>query len=193
MYKLLAGVRVTILQRRQDASPYKRIISPKVYSFLVETGRVYYHKDTTEDIDAIITKIGLSKNSSLKLFNAHSATAVESLREGAAGMSPISGNFYPEIIHWICKNATTSEKQKEVDWIQSEIMETEKIISVGYPNSAKYFLRKRGLDIQEGSRIRNKPLSVEQKKALDKLYSRFLDWCERLGITPVVYKNKFFN
>ena len=108
-------------------------------------------------------------------------------------MSPISGNFYPEIIHWICKNATTSEKQKEVDWIQSEIMETEKIISVGYPNSAKYFLRKRGLDIQEGSRIRNKPLSVEQKKALDKLYSRFLDWCERLGITPVVYKNKFFN
>ena len=164
-------------------SPYKRIITPKVYLFLLKTGRFFYHKDTTENIDAIIAKLSLSKNTPLKLYNAHIATAVESLRAGAAGMSPISGNFYPEIIHWICKNANNPSKQSEADWIQQEITQTEKIISAGYPNSAKYFLRKRGLNIREGSRTRKDGLSVEQAKGLDQVYARFVGWCDRLNIT----------
>lgn len=164
-------------------SPYKRIITPEVYSFLLETGRFFYHKDTTENIDAIVAKLRLSKGSPLKLYNAHIATAVESLRAGAAGMSPISGNFYPEIIHWICKNANDLSKQNDADWIQREISQTEKIISAGYPNSAKYFLRKRGLNIQEGSRTRKDHLSVEQAKGLDQVYDRFVAWCDRLNIT----------
>ena len=98
-------------------------------------------------------------------------------------MSPISGNFYPEIIHWICKNANNPSKQSEADWIQQEITQTEKIISAGYPNSAKYFLRKRGLNIREGSRTRKDGLSVEQAKGLDQVYARFVGWCDRLNIT----------
>lgn len=166
-------------------SPYKRILSPEVYSFLVRTGRFIYHKDTTENIAAIKIKLKRSENTALQLYNAHTATAVSSLRAGAAGMSPISGNLYPEIISWICKNANNPEKKEETDWIQSEITQTEKILSSGYPKSAKYFLRKRGLDIQDISRSRSKPLSVEQMAALDQLYIRFLGWCNRLGIVPV--------
>ena len=169
-------------------SPYKRIITPKVYSFLLETGRFFYHKDTTENIDAIVAKLRLSEGSPLKLYNAHSASAVESLRAGAAGMSPISGNFYPEIIQWICKNANDPAKQNDADWIQQEISQAEKIISNGYPNSAKYFLRKRGLNIREGSRTRKGGLSVEQTKGLDEVYARFLAWCDRLEIIPVKRK-----
>lgn len=166
-------------------SPYKRILSPEVYQFLIRTGRFFYHKDTTENLGAIKTKLKLSENTPLKLYNAHIATAVGSLRAGAAGMSPISGNLYPEIISWICRNANNPEKKSEADWIQSEITQAEKILSSGYPKSAKYFLRKRGLNILDVSRSRSKPLSIEQKEALDELYTRFMSWCNRLGITPV--------
>ena len=166
-------------------SPYKRVISPDVYSFLLETGRFFYHNDTTESMEAMAVKLKLSKDSSFELYNAHSGTAVECLKAGAAGMSPISGNFYPDVISWICKNATDPKKQKDVDWIQSEILQTERIISSVYPVSAKYFLKKRGLAIQEVSRSNNRELSNEQREILDKVYFRFLGWCERLGIAAV--------
>src|SRR5690554_2243700 len=166
-------------------SPYKRVISPDVYSFLLATGRFFYHKDTTESMEAMAVKLKLSQNSSFELYNAHSGTAAACIRAGAAGMSPISGNFYPEIISWICKNATDPRKQKDVEWIQSEILQTERTISTIYPVSAKYFLKKRGLAIQEVSRSNNRELTIEHRENLDQVYSRFLGWCDRLGIAVV--------
>jgi len=100
-------------------------------------------------------------------------------------MSPISGNFYPEILRWICDHAKSSEKEDDVRWIQEELIETEKIISRGYPNSAKYFLKKRGLNIEVLSRSNKNELSKENRKSLDEVYKKFLGWCERLGIVPL--------
>src|SRR5690606_20011686 len=105
----------------ESPNPYKRVLSKKVINHLVKTKRFIYHKDTSESMDSIQLKLSASKGSKLKLFNAHTASAVASLRAGGAGLSPISANFYPEILNWICDHANNPEKKKEVDWIQKEI------------------------------------------------------------------------
>lgn len=169
----------------ESPNPYKRVLSKKVIDHLVKTKRFIYHKDTSESMDSIQLKLSASKGSKLKLFNAHTASAVASLRAGGAGLSPISANFYPEILNWICDHANYPEKKKEVDWIQKEIAETEPLISKGYPLSSKYFLMKRGLPIEQVTRVNRRPLTTEIQATLDGVHNRFLTWCERLAIQPV--------
>lgn len=165
-------------------SPYKRVLSPEVFQYLVDSKRFIYHKDTSENITNIAAKLRKTGKSSLKLYNAHTASAAASLREGGAGLSPISGNFYPEVITWLCKNANNPVKKEEVDWLQSELAATEPLISKGYPLSSKYFLKKRGVPVELVCRL-TRTLSKEQQGVLDQVHARFLGWCERLEIKPV--------
>ncbi len=166
-------------------SPYKRILSPKVFEFLVSNKNMVYHKDTSEDINGIAEKLKISKGTQLEFYNAHTASGLKSLQLGGKGMSPISGNFYPEIHSWLCKNANNPAKIKDAIWIQEEIAKMEPVISRNYPISSKYFLQKRGIPMELVSRKRAATLTEEQKATLDDSYKVFLGWCERLGIEPV--------
>lgn len=165
-------------------NPYKRLISPDVFKALVSNKRFIYHKDTSEDIKNIEAKLEIARGTQLEFYNAHSASAAASLQKGARGMSPISGNFYPEIHSWLCKYANDPSKAADVQWIQAEITRTEPIISVSYPLSSKYFLKKRGVPLELVTRTKAKSISVEQMKILDDTYTVFLGWCDRLGIKP---------
>lgn len=166
-------------------SPYKRILGPEVFKSLLDTKRMVYHKDTSIDQEKIKAKLALIKNNPLEFYDAHTANATFSLQHGAKGMSAISGNFYPEILVWMCNNATDSGKQEDVTWLQEELVKAEKLISQAYPMSSKYFLHKRGLPILPVSRTSPKPLTKEQKETLDEVHQTFLGWCQRLQIEPV--------
>ena len=100
-------------------------------------------------------------------------------------MSSISGNFYPEILVWMCNNATDPDRQEDVRWLQGELSRVDPLIHVAYPLSAKYFLQKRGLPVRTISRAHALELTVQQKQTLDDIYKSFLGWCERLEIKPV--------
>lgn len=163
-------------------SPYKRIISPEVFKFLVSNKNMIYHKDTTEDIGQIAEKLAISKGTQMELYNANSATALASLQKGGKGMSPISGNFYPEIHTWLCRNANNPAKSEDARWIQAEITRMEPLISQGYPLSSKYFLKKRGLPVELVCRSRSKALTPAQQQVLDTAHGTFKGWCDRLGI-----------
>jgi 4-hydroxy-tetrahydrodipicolinate synthase len=167
-------------------APYKRIISSSVFKTLLTANRLVYHKDTSINIDNVKAKLEVLKgmeNSGLEFYDAHSPNAMYSLQMGAKGMSSIAGNFYPEILVWMCNNATNPAKQEEVKWLQAEITRVDPLIHQAYPMSAKYFLQQRGLPVRTISRA----FALEQKKTLDGVYKDFLVWCERLGIMPVVY------
>jgi len=125
-------------------------------------------------------------NSSLEFYDAHSPNAMFSLQSGAKGMSSISGNFYPEILVWMCNNANNPDKQEDVKWLQSEITRVDPLIHQAYPMSAKYFLQKRGLPVRTISRTFALELTPEQKKTLDGIYSDFLGWCDRLEIKKAI-------
>jgi 4-hydroxy-tetrahydrodipicolinate synthase len=97
-------------------------------------------------------------------------------------MSSISGNFYPEVMVWMCDNANNPEKQEDVKWLQSELTRVDPLIHEAYPMSAKYFLQKRGLPVRPISRAHVLQLTPQQKQTLDEIYESFLGWCERLNI-----------
>jgi 4-hydroxy-tetrahydrodipicolinate synthase len=170
-------------------APYKRVLSAEVFKTLLSSDRLIYHKDTSLCVDQIEKKLEVLQaleNKKLEFYDAHSPNAIQSLKLGATGMSAISGNFYPEVMVWLCNHVSDPEKKSAVEWIQSEISRADPIIHQGYPLSAKYFLKKRGLPIRLVSRVQVSNLTSEQKKALDDLYVDFISWCERLNITPVI-------
>ena len=167
-------------------SPYKRIISTGVFKSLLETRRMVYHKDTSIDQDRIKAKLALIQNNPLEFYDTHTANTIFSLQHGAKGMSAIAGNFYPEILVWMCNNATDPRRLEDVKWLQVELDKAEDLISQAYPMSSKYFFKKRGLPILPVSRIYSKPLTTQQKETLDGVYQSFLGWCQRLHIQPVV-------
>jgi 4-hydroxy-tetrahydrodipicolinate synthase len=170
-------------------APYKRIISTEVFKTLLGANRLVYHKDTSIKPESVKEKLDVLsslENNTLEFYDAHSPNAMFSLQAGAKGMSSISGNFYPEILVWMCNNATNPEKQEDVKWLQSEITRVDPLIHQAYPMSAKYFLKKRGLPVRTISRTFALELTPEQKTTLDGIHDSFAQWCERLGIAPAV-------
>ena len=163
-------------------SPYKRILTPEVFRYLISTGRVVYHKDTCLDPEQIKVKLDLARNSALEFYDAHTPNTTLSLQMGAKGMSCIAGNFYPEIFAWMCAHALDPGRQQEVKLLQSDLTRADSIISDGYSLSAKYFLQKRGVPIEVNSRKSKIPLTSAQKSTLDNVYEHLLRWHARLGI-----------
>lgn len=169
-------------------APYKRIITAEVFKTLMETGRFVYHKDTSIEQAQVKAKLEIAKvidNPAFEFYDAHSPNASFSVRNGAKGMSSISGNFYPEILVWMVNNAANPDLKEKVDWLQQEIIKVDPLIHIAYPMSAKYFLKKRGLPVRTISRAFALELTPEQKQTLDTIYATFLMWCDELGIEKV--------
>jgi 4-hydroxy-tetrahydrodipicolinate synthase len=166
-------------------APYKRIITTDVFKKLVANDRLVYHKDTSIDLEKVKEKLEVAKDSKLEFYDAHTPNAMYSLQLGAKGMSSISGNFYPEILVWMCNNATNPSKKEQVEWLQAELTAVDPLIHQAYPMSAKYFLQKRGLPVRTISRTHALELTPDQKKTLDTIHNKFLGWCEQLGLSPV--------
>lgn len=132
--------------------PYKRLISPKQLGELVATGRVTYHKDTCLDIKQVKEKIAATQGHQFGLYDAYMAHAVESLKAGAAGLSCIQGNFFPELIVWLCDNYNTPELQDQVEKVQQFFINQMDVMHNVYPTISKYALKQRGLEISTFTR-----------------------------------------
>lgn len=130
--------------------PYKRLLSPAVMKWCVETDRFTFLKDTSCDINAIREKVQIAKGSRMKIFNANSATLLESLRLGADGYSGVMNNFYPELYAYLIHNRKTERQVTEQ--LQSLLTVTSLIESAGYPVNAKYTLNKCGVPMTLFSR-----------------------------------------
>ena len=84
--------------------PYKRTLTPKVLEWCISTGRFQFIKDTCCDLEQIEEKLKLTKAAGIKLFNANSATLLQSLKMGASGFSGVMANFHPEFYVWLCEH-----------------------------------------------------------------------------------------
>lgn len=163
-------------------APYKRIITPEILRTLLATNRLIYHKDTSCNVEQVRAKLAVTAGSRLEFYDAHTPNAVASMQMGAAGMSSISGNFYPEILVWLCNHVNDESRQEDVRWIQSELQRVDPLIHIAYPLSAKYFLQLRGIPVRTISRAHALELTPEQKQTLQQIHRDFQGWCERLQI-----------
>lgn len=151
--------------------PYKRIIRPEHLGELVDTGRVIYHKDTCLDINQVKEKLkACEKQPSFGLYDAYMVHAVESLKAGSAGLSCIQGNYFPELVVWLCKHYT--DESDNVKMVQNFFIQNMDLMHRTYPASAKYLLGKRELPISEFCRNGS---STRDYGELDDLWNRFVE------------------
>lgn len=163
--------------------PYKRLLSPEQLSSFVKTGRVVYHKDTCLNLDTIKQKLKAGKyNSNFGLYDAYMAHAVESLKAGSAGLSCIQGNFFPELIVWLCNNYNNASLKAEVDNVQQFLIDNMDVMHHVYPIIAKYGLNKRGLNISTFTRRKVGEFSSAVKNGIEHLYTDYSQLKNSIGL-----------
>jgi 4-hydroxy-tetrahydrodipicolinate synthase len=167
--------------------PYKRLISPALLGQLVATGRVIYHKDTCLDLHQVREKLRLAgSNAGFGLYDAYMVHAVESLRAGAAGLSCIQGNFFPELVVWLCEHYNHDSRQQEVDRVQRFFVNHMEVMHHVYPTVAKYFLQQRGLGISTFTRRDVGVFSSPVKRNLEDLCRQYSQLQEALGLQVAI-------
>jgi 4-hydroxy-tetrahydrodipicolinate synthase len=148
--------------------PYKRLLSPEVTRYCANTGRFYFIKDTSCDADNMKEKLKIVKGTQLKLYNANTATLLESLKLGAAGYSGVMANFHPKLYKWLLENYNSSPK--EVESIQAVLTMCSLIEHSNYPVNAKYCMKLYGNGFTLVSRKPGaSPMTYAQKAEVSQL------------------------
>lgn len=133
-------------------APYKRLISERAMRFMADSGRFYFLKDTCCDAAMIRDRLKLVEGSNLGLYNANSATLLETLRAGAKGFSGVMANMHPELYVWLTSHAD----HKNAEIVQSAIAVGSLIERQLYPVCAKWHLKNiEGLPITTFCRSRD--------------------------------------
>ena len=130
--------------------PYKRLLTPKIIQYCVSSGRFYFLKDTCCDIRQIEEKLKLLKGSNMQLYNANTATLVDSLKRGAAGYSGVMANFQMKLYAWLTKHWMDNESLTQE--VQSFLTICSFIEMKNYPANAKCFLNLLGVPMSEFAR-----------------------------------------
>lgn len=163
--------------------PYKRLLSAEQLHHFTATGRVIYHKDTCLNLDVVTQKLEASKiNPAFGLYDAYMVHAVESLKAGSAGLSCIQGNFFPELIVWLCDHYADASRQHEVAMVQEFLTENMDVMHNVYPVIAKYYLTKRGLKITTTTRRDVGYFSPAIRNKIEDLYSNYTLLQSEIGI-----------
>jgi len=153
--------------------PYKRVIKPELLADFVATGRVIYHKDTSLDLNAIKQKLKLTQGHAFGLYDAYVVHAVESLKAGSAGLSCIQGNYFPELIVWLCDHYNDNNLKDEVAVVQQFLIDNMEVMHNVYPVVSKYFLQKRGLNISTFTRRNVGAFTPNVVKEVEKLFDDY--------------------
>ncbi|GAA4469181.1 dihydrodipicolinate synthase family protein [Nibrella saemangeumensis] len=169
--------------------PYKRLLSPPLLSWLAATGRFLYHKDTSCHSGSLARKASAVQGSLLNLYNADTATALDSLDAGASGLSPISANFYPELYSFLLTQYREQGRTEALNRLHAFLTMMDRVTHSFYPYAAKLFLQKRGLKIETVTRIPFETLSNVDYIRLNALMDSFQALAEMYAV-PLVLHNE---
>lgn len=167
--RVLNGIRSDIpLGIYECPMPYKRLLTPKIIDWCIATKRFKFIKDTCCDPLMLSQRLEQLDGTGFKLFNANIQTLLYSLERGAAGYSGIMANFHPKLIVWLYENfVKESQKAEIVSNVLSMCGFTE---GTAYPCTAKYYLNKIGISMEEASRSSDlKRLNSYQKMIVDQM------------------------
>lgn len=115
--------------------PYKRLISLENLKKCARTGRFYFLKDTCCDLALIEKRLEAVQGTNLEIYNANSATLLDSLRRGVHGFSGVMANFHPELYAELCSRAG-----EERGLLQDFLTVASWAEYRNYPMCAKYYL-----------------------------------------------------
>ena len=153
--------------------PYKRVLKPEQLAEFVSTGRVIYHKDTSLDLDQVKEKLRLTEGYNFGLYDAYMVHAVDSLKAGSAGLSCIQGNYFPELIVWLCNHYNDESRSDEVAKVQQFLIDHMDVMHNVYPIASKYFLQKRGMNISTFTRRLVGNMTMNNVSEIDNLFVNY--------------------
>ena len=186
LHKLLALTEGTPLGLYECPVPYKRLIDSSVLADLLPTGRLVYHKDTSLDAQEVARRLHVAEGYKFGLYDAYMVNAVSSLKAGAAGLSCIQGNFFPELVAWLCAHYNQLQRQQDVARVQQFFVDCMDLAHTAYPTLAKYALQKRGLPITLHSRRHVEPLTPGITSEMDALLATAVRLSEEVTLAPVL-------
>ncbi|NHN34227.1 dihydrodipicolinate synthase family protein [Paenibacillus agricola] len=153
--------------------PYKRLVNPALLQWCVSTGRFLFLKDTCCNIEEIQARLAVLEGTGLKLFNANSATLLESLKQGAAGFSGIMANHHPALYVWLTENWSTQPEKAER--VQDFLGLASAIEGQYYPVDAKYNIQLSGVPISLTTRVKDGNGLQPHQRALVEQLKRYAD------------------
>lgn len=130
--------------------PYKRIVSAELTRWCADTGRVFFVKDTTCDVKAIKAKIEAAQGTPMSIYNANSATLLESLKVGARGFSGVMANFHADLYVSLINMYKAGDPRAEE--LQAFLTLSSFIEGHLYPVCAKAYRKMLGMNIGIHSR-----------------------------------------
>src|SRR5665647_476993 len=163
--------------------PYKRVLTAEQLAKFVATGRVIYHKDTCLNIEEVRKKLEVTaKYLDFGLYDAYAVNAIDSLNAGAAGLSCIQGNFFPELMVWLCEHFDDTEFKEDVSKVEHFIKIKMEVMHHVYPIVAKYYLQKSGLSISTFTRTNAGIFTSDVKEKVDLLFDQYNCLKNEIGI-----------
>lgn len=162
--------------------PYKRVLPAPLLGRLAKSGRISYYKDTSLDEASVRAKLKATEGLGLGIYDAYMVNAVSSLKAGCAGLSCIQGNYFPELVSWLCQHFEDPACTEAVEKVQQFFTDHMDIMHVVYPASAKYILQKRGFNMGTTSRKAISSINVSQTAALNQLLERFNQLAGDIGL-----------
>jgi 4-hydroxy-tetrahydrodipicolinate synthase len=152
-------------------NPYKRLISPDLLGQIARTGKYVFFKDTCCNLAQLKQKIDAAKGTSLRVYNADVLTLAESLDAGCDGFCGTGMNFIFEPFKWLCSSERFDiQKRESLNQFWPDFL---KVVRMGYPMSAKMFLKQRGIDIQPVCRDWDRHLEPPTSDQIDRLMRQY--------------------
>ena len=133
-------------------APYRRPLTDRLLTFMAESGRFSFIKDTCCDA-AILAHRAELLGGRAQLFNANAATVLASLRSGGAGFSGIMGNFHPDL--YVRLMSIWRDQPQKAETLQAVLSVLSGEERSYYPVSCKYHMNLMGVPMGLASRTRD--------------------------------------
>lgn len=168
--------------------PYHRLIPPEVLGRMAHCAgnRLAFLKDTCCDAGVISEKLRACAGTELKIYNANLATCLESLRLGCAGYSGTSANFYPGLLAELCECFRQNPERAEE--LQEFFDLVQRHVEFKYPRSAKCFLNRLGVPMEDFCRVGCEALTLEQQRQQEAL-ANYVERFKRQGGKSAIVQN----
>lgn len=133
--------------------PYKRVASPELVRWCAQTGRIVFIKDTCCDLASLKKKQEAVEGTPLKIFNANTATLLDSMRLGVQGFSGIMANFHADLYALLIRLLYAGDPAAET--LQAFLTLASWAENMLYPVCAKAYRAMLGMDITTVTRTKD--------------------------------------
>jgi 4-hydroxy-tetrahydrodipicolinate synthase len=144
--------------------PYHRLIAPDMLGWAARSGRFFLLKETSRSLEQIQAKLDAAAGTPLRLFNADTTALLDSLKLGAKGYCGIAGNYYPDLLVWLCAHFDTYPEAAAQ--LQAMMQVADPPLHFKYPVAAKYYRQQSGFDMLTLSRVSDAHIEAYDQRVL---------------------------